>query len=92
MHYFSQILNDDKLPSRDIGDSSTLGEIFNLLFMVLGALAVLLFVIAGLRYVVSQGDPSKIAESKMRLVHIGIGLVLASLAVAIVNFVVGRVN
>lgn len=88
--YFGQFLSGDKLPQPDT--TTTLQTVFNIFFVTLGAFAVLLFVIAGLRYVVSQGDPTKIAESKMRLVHIGIGLAIAALASAIVSFVIGRIG
>lgn len=90
LFYFAQFISGDKLPQP--GTGNTLQKVFNIFFVTLGAFAVLLFVIAGLRYVVSQGDPTKIAESKMRLVHIGIGLAIAALASAIVSFVIGRIS
>lgn len=90
LFYIAQFISGNKLPQP--GTGKTLQTVFSLFFVTLGAFAVLLFVIAGLRYVVSQGDPTKIAESKMRLVHIGIGLAIAALASAIVSFVIGRVG
>ena len=84
--FLAQVLNADKLPKTS-ADSSALQEAFNTFYVILGALAVLLFVIAGLRYVTSQGDPAKVATAKMRLLHIAIGLIIVALATAIVNFV-----
>jgi len=50
----------------------------------------LLFVIAGFRYVMAQGDPQRVASAKNQLIYTAIGLVLAGSAAAIVNFVLSR--
>lgn len=92
LYFLAQILNGEKLPSRKIANQDTLDKVFNLVFITLGALAVLLFVLAGLRYVLAQGDPAKITQAKMRLVHIAIGLSIAALAAAVVNLVINRIG
>jgi multisubunit Na+/H+ antiporter MnhB subunit len=56
----------------------------------MGALAFLMLIIAGLRYTISQGDPSKVADSKRMLMYTMVGLVVIALAGAIVNFVVNK--
>lgn len=68
----------------------TLKNILIIIFTVIGALAFLMMVIAGFRYVISQGEPAKVAEIKNQIIYAFIGLVIAASAAAIVNFVLGR--
>lgn len=87
--FIAQLINTDKLPKTN-ADQDTLNEIFSIVFVTIGALAVLMLVIAGLRYIAAQGDPNKMAEAKNMIIYSLIGLVIAALAAAIVNFVLGR--
>jgi TRAP-type C4-dicarboxylate transport system permease small subunit len=70
--------------------SPDLRTILNIVLGVVGALAFLLIVIAGLRYTLSQGDPAKITEAKNRITYAAIGLVITALAATIVNFALGQ--
>ncbi len=54
---------------------------------VLGIVAVVVIVVAGQRYIVSQGDPGKIVQARNMLIYALIGLVIAILAFAIVSFI-----
>lgn len=91
LSYFSAIFERSSLPGTK-ADNQTLNNAFALIYVILGALAVFLFVVAGLRYITAQGDPAKLAQAKMRILHIAIGLIVAALAVTIVNFVLTRVS
>ena len=71
-------------------DSGLLGKIFTLVFMIIGALAFFMLVLAGARYVLSQGDPAKVTEAKNQILYAIIGLLIAASALVIVNFVVDR--
>jgi hypothetical protein len=55
---------------------------------VLGALAFLMIVVAGFRYIVSEGESEKIAEAKRMIIYSLVGLVVVALAATIVNFVI----
>ena len=68
-------------------DDTTLTTVFNFVYVTIGAIAFLLIVIAGLRYVMSQGDPAKITQSKNMILYTIIGLVIAALASTIVKYV-----
>ncbi|HEY5550160.1 MAG TPA: pilin [Candidatus Saccharimonadales bacterium] len=85
----AQLLSGSELPQVK-ADQPTLTTILTIVFTFIGGIALLLFVIAGLRYVTAQGDPQKIAQAKNQLLYTAIGLVLAASAAAIVNFVIGR--
>lgn len=65
-------------------------DIINVLLFVIGAVAVIMIVIGGLRYVMSNGDSSAITGAKNTILYAVIGLVVALLAYAIVNFVIGQ--
>lgn len=69
--------------------SSELQTILQILFAILGALAVLFIVIGGLRYVVSNGDPQAMGKAKSTIMYAVIGLVVSIFAEAIVTFVIG---
>ncbi|MBX4197634.1 pilin [Candidatus Saccharibacteria bacterium] len=71
-------------------DSGNLTNIFNIILATMGALALLMLVIAGFRYTVSQGDPTRVADSKRMIIYTIAGLLVIALAATIVNFVVGR--
>jgi hypothetical protein len=65
--------------------------ILRLVFGVLGGIAVLIVTIAGFQYIISQGDPQKIAKAKNTIIFAVIGLAIALTGFSIVNFVVNRI-
>lgn len=69
--------------------SDLITNIVNILLFVLGAIAVIMIVIGGIRYTTSNGDASGITSAKNTILYSVIGLVVALLAYAIVNFVLG---
>lgn len=62
-------------------------NIINLLLFGLGITAVGLIIHSGLKYTTSRGDPANIKSAKDTLLYAVIGLIVASLAFTIVNFV-----
>ena len=50
-------------------------------------ISVIVIIVAGLKYVTSAGNPSAISSAKTTILYAVIGLVIAILAYAIVNFV-----
>lgn len=64
--------------------------ISNTLILLVGAIAVIMLVIGGFRYVVSSGNPSAVEGAKNTILYAIIGIVVAILAFAAVNFVVER--
>ena len=76
--------------SKDIGP--IIKDIVNALLFILAAVAVIMIVIGGIRYTISQGDSSAVTSAKNTILYAVIGLVVAILAYAIVNFVVDRLT
>lgn len=69
----------------------TLNTIINVVLGVLGLLAVVVIIYGGFMYTTSAGDASKIKKAKDTIMYGVIGLVIALLAYAIVNFVVSSI-
>lgn len=63
-------------------------NVVNVLLFILGAIAVIMIIIGGIRYTTSNGDASNIKSAKDTILYAVVGLVVAILAYAIVNFVV----
>jgi hypothetical protein len=66
--------------------------IINTLLFILGAVAVVMIIVGGIRYTTSGGDEKNVVAAKNTILYSVIGLVVASLAFAIVNFVIGRIG
>ena len=60
----------------------------NTILYIVGIVAVLMLIIGGIKYVVSGGDSKKVTDAKNTVLYAIIGLVIAFLAYAIVNFVI----
>lgn len=66
-----------------------LKNIVNILLYILGAIAVIMIIIGGVRYTTANGEASSIKSAKDTILYAVIGLIVAIMAYAIVNFVVG---
>lgn len=76
------------------GSSADAGEIISLivrvLMFIIGAISVIMIIVGGIRYTISQGDSSKITTAKNTIMYAVVGLLVAIFAYAIVDFIVGR--
>lgn len=61
--------------------------IINVILAIVGVIAVVMIIIGGIQYSTSAGDPGKVKKAKDTILYGVIGLVIALLAFAIVNFV-----
>lgn len=66
--------------------------IINIILYILAVVAVIVIIIGGFMYVVSGGDSATITKAKNTILYAVIGLVVAILAYAIVNFVVMNIK
>lgn len=69
-----------------IGD--VIKQVINVLLFIIGSLSVIMIIFGGIKYVISNGDSSQITSAKNTIMYAVIGLIVALLAYAIVNFVV----
>jgi hypothetical protein len=64
--------------------------IINTMIFLVGTIAVVMIVIGGVKYVVSNGEASQLQSAKNTVLYSVIGLVIAISAFAIVNFVLDK--
>jgi flagellar basal body-associated protein FliL len=69
-------------------DANALKIILQIVFGVVGSLAVLFVVIGGFKFVLSNGDPNETKKARETIQYAVIGLVLALSAEVIVSFVI----
>ena len=62
--------------------------IINIVIGLVGLVAVAMIIYGGLRYTTSAGDSKKVTDAKNTILYGIIGLIVAVLAFAIVNFVI----
>lgn len=59
----------------------------NLLLYVLSAVAVVMIIVSGIYFTISSGDPAALTKAKSTLLYSVVGLLVAIMSFAIVNFV-----
>lgn len=64
--------------------------VINTMLFILGTVAVIMIIVGGIRYTTSGGDASGVKSAKDTILYSIVGLVVALMSFAIVNFVVGR--
>jgi hypothetical protein len=69
------------------GDGSVFNTIVNILLFLIGAISVIMLIIGGIRYTISAGDSGNVTAAKNTILYAIVGLVVAFLAFAIVNYV-----
>lgn len=67
--------------------SAQLQQILQIIFGILGAVAVLMIVIGGLRFISAQGNPQEVAKARNTVLYAVIGLIIMLAAEGIVSFV-----
>lgn len=70
------------------GDQGIFQTITNVLLFIIGAISVIMLIIGGIRYVVSGGDQAAVTAAKNTILYAVVGIVVAILAYALVNFVI----
>lgn len=77
------------VPTDLMGDTGIITTITNTLLFIAGALAVIMLIWGGLRYTISGGNASAVTAAKNTVLYAIVGLIIAFLAFAAVNFVLG---
>ena len=82
--------SDFKVPQTELG-SGSFSTILQIVFGFASAVAIIMIMIAAIKYVTSRGDPQGVAKAKNTILFAIIGLVIAASAFSIVTFVVKNV-
>ena len=82
-------------PNCTSDDSKTLSETIesgiNFVSIVVGIIAVVMIIIGGIRFIVSDGDSGKVSTAKNTIMYALIGIILVAFAQIIVKFVLSRI-
>ena len=70
------------------GDTGIFKTITNTLLFIVGAIAVIMLIIGGVRYTISGGDSKQVESAKNTIMYAIIGIIVVILAYAVVNFVI----
>jgi heme/copper-type cytochrome/quinol oxidase subunit 2 len=68
-----------------------IGDVIGILSFIVGVVAVVMVIVGALRYITSNGDSNQTASAKNTIIYALVGLVVAVLAQAIVQFVFNKV-
>lgn len=74
------------------GPSGVVTGVTNFMLFVIGALSVIMLIWGGIRYAVSGGNAASITAAKNTILYAIIGLVIAFLAFAAINFIISFIG
>lgn len=77
----------DKIEGGDVSLEVSVRNILSVVFTLVGVIAVVMIVVGGIFYIISQGNADKIQKAKGTILYGIVGLIVTLLAFAIVNFV-----
>ena len=89
LRHFAQI-DTHSLP-KPAADAGRIVEFANVAISIFSAVAVLVIVVAGFRYIIAKGEPQALAQAKNMIIYALVGLAVCVMAFVIVNFVIGRI-
>jgi hypothetical protein len=72
--------------------SDTIATVINIISVFGGALAVIMIIIGGMRYITSAGSPEGAKGARNTIVYAVVGLVIIGIAQIIVHFVINSVK
>jgi len=74
------------------GGSGILTKAVHVIAIVAGAAAIIMIILSGLRYVLSEGDPAKATQARNGLIYALVGLVVIIVAQTLVVFVLTKIT
>ena len=80
----------NSLPADLTGNGGIVTAVINVLLSIVGVVAIIMIIVGALRMVLSSGNEKTVADARNTIIYAVIGLVVAILAFAIVNYVVGK--
>jgi len=74
------------------GSTALIPRAINLMLFIVGILAIFMLIFGGIRYVVSGGDQTRVKDAKNTILYAIIGLIVAILGYAVVQWVISVVG
>lgn len=81
---------DLDIPQGD-ANGSTISTVLRMVFAIFGGVSVIIVTLAGLKYIISQGNPQEVAKAKNTIIYALVGLVISISAFSIITFVLTRI-
>jgi len=81
---------NDKQKSELFGVGGIFSIITNAALFLIGAVSVIMLIYGGIRYTISGGDSSNVSAAKNTILYAVVGIIVALLSYAIVNFVIDK--
>lgn len=91
MRYFFGLNEKDFDVPQPMVNNDIFTTILQIVFGIAGGVALIVFMLAGLKYITSRGDPAAVAKAKNTILYAIIGLIVSVFAFTIVTFVVRTV-
>lgn len=83
--------NDTTKDNAVLGPDGVMTNAINLLSIVVGVVSVIMIIIGGLKYVLSEGDSAKAVSARSTLLYAIVGVVIAASSQAIIVFVINKI-
>jgi len=74
------------------GDDAIFSKITNTALFLIGAISVIMLIYGGIRYTISGGTEKSVTAAKNTILYAVVGIVVALLAFALVNFVINNIG
>lgn len=87
--YFASLVDKNVLPQNEL-NKDTIATIMTVVFAIIGGVAFIVIIISGFKFILSEGNPDKVAKARNSIIYAAIGLAICVSAVTIVNLVSGR--
>ncbi len=85
---FAQTTYETNLPTT-AADATNATMVIQIIFGIIGFIAVLYLIFAAIKFITSQGDPAGVAQARQSIIYALLGIVVAVSAEVIVTFVIG---
>lgn len=94
IYLLAALITRDDIPLLPKGDftRSRVADILQVAFGFAGGIALVIVTLAGMKYVLSSGDPQSINKAKDTILYALVGLVISILAFSIVAFTIGSIK
>ena len=88
INLLAALITRDELPIPKVDlTQNTFANVLQIVFGLAGGIALLVIARSAFRYVISQGEPQKIAKEKDAIIYAIVGLVICIIAFNVVSFV-----
>lgn len=88
--FIAKITDSFNVPKGNLNNGSV-STIFSLVFGLMAAIALVMLLLASLKYITSRGEPGEVAKAKNSIIYSLIGLAVVAGAFTIVTFVASKI-